>query len=443
MSKSVHVVLLAGGYSADIARGAAGAVAASQPPAGTPRSARTTPRPVGAALSAVASAPAAVPALIPLDGVPAVVRTLQLLKEVRRVRLEAVWIVHNGSDADRIKGPGGIFAAAPETELGLPAINFISNGATGPGDWRGEVADLRTGLKALAGAGASCVAALSSELAFMPAYNLQRLLEHSYLRGRDTLGFSFLNGVDVALLGTEGHTVFVPGDDTALPRVAQLVPHSAAGSGMCVAEPFLFLRPESAGAVAGGAGGAVGTLPELAAAVMAGGGYVAGIDLMFGRYNLRTAQAVDYADRFFAFCSAAALDPKSMGLPADTQLQPQTVAASSNHGTAAFEPPPAGAVVPRSVAATFRFEELDGTGPGTTGRMTGGTGGGSSDPYGGSSSLRGTDYEAFVRTAGAFNSRFFSEASSSKATAAGMKQYLLPPTFYMTAYRRQAADIML
>lgn len=59
-------------------------------------------------------------------------------------------------------------------ELGLPAINFISNGATGPGDWRGEVADLRVGLKALAGRGsAACVAVISSELAFMPAYNLQ------------------------------------------------------------------------------------------------------------------------------------------------------------------------------------------------------------------------------------------------------------------------------
>ncbi|PNW88067.1 hypothetical protein CHLRE_01g012800v5 [Chlamydomonas reinhardtii] len=447
MSKSVHVMLLAGGYSADIARGAASVVAAAQPPAGTPRSARITPRPVGAALSAAASAPAAVPALIPLDGTPALVRTLQLLKDVRRVRLEAVWIVHNESDTDRIKGPSGIFAAAPETELGLPAINFISNGATGPGDWRGEVADLRVGLKALAGRGsAACVAVISSELAFMPAYNLQRLLEHAYLRGRDTLGFSFLNGVDVSLLGTEGHTVFVPGEDTALPRVQQLVPHSAAGSGMCVAEPFLLLRPESAGAVAGGAGGAVGTLPELAAAVMAGGGYVAGIDLMFGRYNLRTAQAVDYADRFFAFCSAAALDPKSMGLPVDTVLQPQTVtaAAASSQGAAAFEPPAAGAVVPRSVAATFRFDELEGGGAGTTGRMAGGTGGGgSSDPYSGGSSLRGTDYEAFVRTAGAFNSRFFGDASSSKAAAAGLKQYLLPPTFYMTAYRRQAADIML
>lgn len=69
----------------------------------------------------------------------------------------------------------------------------------------------------------------------------------------------------------------------------------------------------------------------------------------------------------------------------------------------------------------------------TTGRMAGGTGGGgSSDPYSGGSSLRGTDYEAFVRTAGAFNSRFFGDASSSKAAAAGLKQYLLPPTFYMS-----------
>lgn len=84
------------------------------------------------------------------------------------------------------------------------------------------------------------------------------------------------------------------------------------------------------------------------------------------RYNLRTAQAVDYADRFFAFCSAAALDPKSMGLPVDTVLQPQTVtaAAASSQGAAAFEPPAAGAVVPRSVAATFRFDELEGGGAG-------------------------------------------------------------------------------
>jgi hypothetical protein len=81
------------------------------------------------------------------------------------------------------------------------------------------------------------------------------------------------------------------------------------------------------------------------------------------RYNLRTAQAVDYADRFFAFCSAAALDPKSMGLPADAVLQPQTVTAAAAASSAVFDVPPAGAVVPRSVAATFRFDELEGGAP--------------------------------------------------------------------------------
>ncbi len=94
-------------------------------------------------------------------------------------------------------------------DLGLPAINFVPNGASGPHEWRGEVADLRLGLQAAAAAtGASgrpacCVACLSCSLAFMPGYNLQRLLEHSYLRGRDVLGCSLVNGVDLALEGSE------------------------------------------------------------------------------------------------------------------------------------------------------------------------------------------------------------------------------------------------
>ncbi len=40
------------------------------------------------------------------------------------------------------------------------------------------------------------------------------------------------------------------------------------------------------------------------------------------RYHLRTAQAVDYADRFFAFCAAAALDPNLLGLKPTAVLQP-------------------------------------------------------------------------------------------------------------------------
>ncbi|KXZ48507.1 hypothetical protein GPECTOR_27g677 [Gonium pectorale] len=58
--------------------------------------------------------------------------------------------------------------------------------------------------------------------------------------------------------------------------------------------------------------------------------------------------------------------------------------------------------------------------------------------------LKGTDYAAFLSCAAAFNERFFgSGLSSATTTAPSLKQYLLPPTFYMTAYRRQAADIML
>lgn len=450
MSKSIHVILLAGGYSTEIARGAAAAAAAAGSPVNTTRAmaaaaaAGSTPRKLGKALSAVtadglAAGGAVTPALIPLDGTPAVVRLLRALQAVRRVTLEGVWLVHNTGDTERIRGPGGLFGEQQQTDLGLPAINFVPNGATGPHEWRGEVADLRLGLQAAAAAsGASgrppChVAALSCSLAFMPGYNMQRLLEHSYLRGRDVLGCSLVNGVDLALEGSEGYTCVFPAEDSVLPRIGQLQHHSSVEPGMQVAEPFLFLRPDTAAAVAGGGGGAVSSLQELAGELVGRQGvYVAAIDLMFGRYHLRTAQAVDYADRFFSFCSAAALDPNLLGLKPSAVLQPYHTHAGTGTGLGtSLGQPTAGSTTGRSTAANFCFDELYGTGNG------GGGGGGGGD----------SDYEAFVAMCDAFHRTFFGAdaaggSTTAKRTVPGMQSYLLPPTFYMTAYRRQGADIM-
>ncbi|GLC39975.1 hypothetical protein PLESTB_001631200 [Pleodorina starrii] len=418
MGKAVHVVILAGGYSTEIARGAATAADA----------AGSASKLTGALAAAAAMGPAVVPALLPLDGTPAVVRLLKAFQAVRRVNLAAVWVVHNDGDEALIKGPGGLFGASPASDLALPAVNFLPNGASGPGSWRGEAADFRTALAAIAQAGPpgdACVAAVSASLAFMPNYNLQRLLEHSYLRGRDVVGYSLLNGVDLALMGPQEYVELVPGEDTALPRIERLQPLSGATSGSKVAEPYLFLRPDTVAAVAGGAGGSSGGLQGLAGGLLAAGVYVAGIDLMFGRYHLRTAKAVDYADRFFAFCVAAATDPSKVGLKPDAVLQPY----NTNPGGATGGLPPvpaAGSFIGRSTAANFRFDEADGTAARAA-----------------ESSLHGTDYAAFTRTAGAFNGRFFGDATASKAAAAGMKNYLLPHTFYMTAYRRQGADIMM
>ncbi|KXZ48508.1 hypothetical protein GPECTOR_27g678 [Gonium pectorale] len=152
----------------------------------------------------------------------------------KRVSFESVWVVHNASDESRIKGPGGVFGpGGAQTDVGLPAINFLSNGASGPGSWKGEVADLRSALAAI-GAGTACVAAISAELAFMPHYNMQRVLEHSYLRGRDVVGSSFLNGVDLAVLGDEGHAALTPAEDGPLPRIQGLELGSVGGPGMQV-----------------------------------------------------------------------------------------------------------------------------------------------------------------------------------------------------------------
>ncbi|GFR52359.1 hypothetical protein Agub_g14917 [Astrephomene gubernaculifera] len=487
MVKNLHVVILAGGYSPEIARGAV-----SGPH-----------HPPGSALAAAASSAGgvAVPALLPLDGVPALVRLLRAIQSARRVQLEAVWVVHNQSDAAAIKGAGGLFSASPASDVGLPALNFLSNAALGPSSWAGEVADLRTALAAIrgaaaggkgAGAGAAaggpCVVALSAQIAFMPNYNMQRLFEHAYLRGRDVLGSSLLNGVDLAVLGEEGYTRVVPGDDSALPRIAELQPRASGSEAMMVAESFMCLRPETVIAVAAGAGGAAASLPDLAGALIGAGGYVAALDLMFGRYNLRSARAVEYVDKFFSFCATAARNPSLVGLKPDAVLQPyhNNGNGSANHQLP--EVPAAGSFIGRSTAANFRFDELQEGGLASspsarTGRIGPATATSPTSPASLEAALRGSDYEAFVRCSSAFNDLFFGSSSEGGAAGeggrqpevlppaaimgaagvmnlsgrgfgtvagggtwssggGGLKQYLLPPTFYMTAYRRQGADMM-
>ncbi|PNH00671.1 hypothetical protein TSOC_013495 [Tetrabaena socialis] len=135
-----------------------------------------------------------------------------------------------------------------------------------------------------------------------------------------------------------------------------------------------------------------------------------------GKGGFRSVVAVR---RFFAFCAAASMDPSVVGLKPDAVLRPYDTVPG---GTPSGELPPqaaAGTYLNRSTCATFRFDEVSGTG-------------GPATPE---SSLRGSDYEAFARMAGAFNTSFFTDpaaAATSKAAAAGLKQYLLPPTFYMS-----------
>jgi hypothetical protein len=85
----------------------------------------------------------------------------------------------------------------PAGDLALPAVNFLSNGASGPGSWQGEAADLRSALAAIGPGSDACVAAVSGTLTFMPNYNLQ-----VGLAGWPELGG--LGGASPAPLGVSG-----------------------------------------------------------------------------------------------------------------------------------------------------------------------------------------------------------------------------------------------
>lgn len=94
----------------------------------------------------------------------------------------------------------------PTGDIAIPNLNFVSNGSSSPSDYKGEVSDLQLALRSIAESGVGAgrlVAVIGGQLTFAPSYNLQRIFEHSFIRGKDTLGYSILTAPEAAILGTE------------------------------------------------------------------------------------------------------------------------------------------------------------------------------------------------------------------------------------------------
>ncbi|GFH23392.1 uncharacterized protein HaLaN_20997, partial [Haematococcus lacustris] len=103
--------------------------------------------------------------------------------------------------------------------------NVISNGAPSRSQWQGEVADLQLGLQQ---AGMTTpVLVISCSMTVLPGFNMQRIVEHSLVRARDTVGIISLSSLQLLLLGTSGHCLARPADTVPVPLLAGIEPGSA------------------------------------------------------------------------------------------------------------------------------------------------------------------------------------------------------------------------
>jgi len=303
---------------------------------------------------------------------------------------EHVYFVINDIDRPLFLGEVGCLFAEI-SDLGFSDANIIMNGARKPSEWSGHVADLQIALQRIGTERpAMCI---SGALAFVPGYNMQRILEHSLIRDRDVIGFTHASDADVGVWGQEPQVLIRPADTVPVPPLGDLQPASSAPSGEMVSEEIMVLKPSTLAGLVGADVPRSGGLPQLAMWLHQQGAPVCGIDLGFGRLRLSNFMSLDYADRFMHYYL--------------WKLKPQGVSTMDGELQEGAEAEAVTSSINRAYATVLE----------DTSRLT--------------------------RTVAEFDRLFFGgSAGAATGGTVGMPQYVLPSTFYMTAYRRQAADVM-
>eukprot|EP00798_Chlamydomonas_sp_ICE-L_P016870 gene16870-23141_t len=319
------------------------------------------------------------PALALLNGKQStryVLASLEKAKRLKPMHSSVFWVVNESDKEAYLAGLLPDIAA----DYGFSEANFVSNGVTLSADWKGDVADLKTALGVI---GSSVpVLAMSGTLTVAPGFNLQRMLEHTLIRGRNTVGFSRLGDADAALHGPQGHTEVQLADS-----VTAAAPQWPSASWR---QPLLGNSHCRASA---GADSSAGGLVELAAELYASGA-LNGIELGVGRLRLDNMPCLEYADQFLAWF-AKEMQPCCCRNELDMDNYIETMGSVHQDFSVLFED------IPKLKDSISGFEKK------LFGWPT-------------------ADEDALL--------------ASGKST---MKvQYKLPRTFYMTTYRRQVAEIM-
>lgn len=213
---------------------------------------------------------------------------------------------------------------------GFPVENIISNGRRS-GEAGNMVQDVDAFLRR-GGDAESHLMVVDTEYCFEPSLNLNRLVEHSMVRGKDTV--TFLDAPPRSGLDTAGCWGLEMDDTTgANPKVTSVAPPASASGAPAVLAPLYFFRKTTLPDVSVAADAGLPSLEAFTSWLVSSGRPVYGLPIeMF--FSVKTAAAYELADAFFGYVARETGKPPSAQMNA-TKLLTLTQTLRSPGGAAA------------------------------------------------------------------------------------------------------------
>uniref|UniRef100_A0A7S3R679 Uncharacterized protein n=1 Tax=Dunaliella tertiolecta TaxID=3047 RepID=A0A7S3R679_DUNTE len=142
-------------------------------------------------------------ALEPFAGSMALVHIIQALSAAKRLQplAESFSLVVNKCDLPLFYQTGNAETGdlMPElADMGLTSANIISNDAQSATEWLGELEDLQLAIRQI-GSQLPVLALSAPAFTVLPGYNMQRIVEHSFIRNRDVIATRTWGPSDAAL----------------------------------------------------------------------------------------------------------------------------------------------------------------------------------------------------------------------------------------------------
>lgn len=95
---------------------------------------------------------------------------------------------------------------------------MLKNDSSRLADWKGDVGDVQAALQKIGMD--NHVLIIDANLLLYPTFNMQRVVEHCYTRGRNTIAFSTMTETDHRLFGMDPQDVITLSADYPVPPIA-------------------------------------------------------------------------------------------------------------------------------------------------------------------------------------------------------------------------------
>ncbi|KAF5835838.1 hypothetical protein DUNSADRAFT_6825 [Dunaliella salina] len=135
-----------------------------------------------------------------MDALLHIIRSLLVVKRLQPLG-ESLFLVVNKCDLPLFFQTGSVEGGTLIPELagmGMTSANIISNDAQSATEWMGEMPDLQLAIRQV-GSQLPILAMSAPAFTVLPGYNMQRIVEHSFIRNRDVIATRVWGPSDVAV----------------------------------------------------------------------------------------------------------------------------------------------------------------------------------------------------------------------------------------------------